>query len=339
MLRQKQNNKAVHLTSEQQRALRLLKEALDDVSPTIKVKDILEYSQTEHYAWRHWAESNGQTKEPSSAWAIFREDLPHDVILKMQANFFAGASWTEVSLLPISLLFLNAWRWRLGQEDADNLFNIKSQAEYKEAVDYFTFRQLRNFLLLLPAALYETWDTPFHESIEGLIEQEIKPYFRKRWKALGIPANIALFPEVQKEMEQAAKHRKEIRQKWIGKTHGGFRWENKSFAQRQDFQAIIEFINKAHPLWEHITVFFEDKHYDGDCVQEIKRDEKYKALSDGLNVPDELLKKVFGRKSNSGAELEPLGFAIAHAKKEFEFAESSSTVRRHYQRVNRVSNS
>ena len=157
----KQNKAAVHLTLEQERALRLLNEALNDITPAANIQDISEYPQTEHYVWRHWAERRGKPRdrinEPSTAWAMFRENLPHDVILKMQANFSAGASWTEVSLLPISVLFLNAWRSRLSQRDGARLFNINNEAEYEEAVDILTFRQLRNFLLLLPVALYEMW--------------------------------------------------------------------------------------------------------------------------------------------------------------------------------------
>lgn len=320
--------------NERERALDLLKKALDDIARDADIKDISVYPETDHYEWRHWAGRGGNpidpAKQPSTAWAIFREDLPHDVLLRIQANFFAGASWTEISLLPICLLFRKAWKFRLSQKDAGRLFNIKSQIEYEEAVDAFTFKQLRNFLLLLPIALYDTWDDPFNLSIEGFIEQVLRPHFRKRWRALGIPTKMILFPEVRKEIEEHDSRRKKFRNDWIRKTHGGFRTENQSFADKQDFPRISEFISKAHPLWKYVTEFFAQHEYDESCIEWVRGKAKFKELSSSIAVPHKLLRKVFRRKSKTSEELEPLGFAIEHAREAFKFEESRSTVRRHY---------
>ncbi len=339
MASDQKNKRQVSLTTEQERALRITKKTVTDVAQIAHIKDISEYSQTEHYYWRHWAERGKQpsalSNEPSSSWAIFKEDLPHDVILKIQVNYFFGAFWTELSLLPLSIVFLRLWRQRLSQEDASGLFNIKSPSDYEASVDILTSRLLQNYLLLLPVMLYDTLDQVPNFSVEGFIKTEVKPYFRKHWQALGIPKNFILLPELHNEIEERRKESEKFKKRWLGITPGGFR-DKKSLAlaDRDDFAAIISFINHTRLLWKYVTKFFAMHHYDEDCIQWVKGKKEYKELSAGINVPIELLKKVFKREHESALELEPLGLAIEHARKKFDLTESPSTVRRHFTRAN-----
>lgn len=291
------NKEGVRLNPAERRAFVLLKSVLNQVAQEIEIKDITTYPQTKHYAWRHWAKMFGRpplpARQPSTAWAIFREDLPCDVLLKMQSNSMPAQPGQKSPCYRSPFYILNAWSWRLGQDDAARLFNIHNLSEYKKKVESLTFRQLRHFILLLPIMLIDTWEDPFNLSIEAFIEQEIRPNFRRYWREVGIPPNIILFPEARKEMEENTARRETFKRKWIGKTHGGFRENRGGFADRKDFPNILEFITRVHPLWKQIARFFALNDYDENCIEMVQATEKYKTLSVGIAVPHKLLKTVF----------------------------------------------
>lgn len=333
MVSRKEKAKRIELEGHQKRALHLLKIALDEVASDANIQNISVYRETEHGKWRLWAETTGTlpdpANEPSTAWAIFREDLPHDVVLRMQANFYAGAAWIEVSLLPIAVLVLNTWGVRLNQSDAKELFGIDNEKDFLASVHAFVVGNLKNFILLLPIMLYDMWDDPLTLSTEAYVEQEVRPYFRKRWRALGFPKQFVLFPELRRELEQNSTRRSEFQNAWRRKTQGGFR-EKDSFDERKDFASIMKFVRESHKLWQYVTRFFADHNYEESCPRWIVDEAEFKRLSQGVSVPPHLLRQVLKKRNESRVELSPLSFAIEHARRTFEFKQTRATVLRHY---------
>jgi len=277
-------------------------------------------------------------KEPSEAWAIFREDLPNDVVLRMQANFYGGSAWIELSLLPISIQFLSLWANRLAAADAREAFEINNEVDYLEMVQALVLGNLRSFLLLVPVMLYDMWDDPLVLSVESFIAQRVRPHFRKRWRTLGFPKDRDLFPALRKELAKNAANRLEFRNAWILRTQGGAR-DKDSFDKRKDFAAIIDFIRKSRNLWKYVIKFFAAHGYEDACPTWVMGEARFKRLSQDIPVPRDLLKRVLRKSTESTEELEPFSFAIEHARKEFGFKEKRATVRRHYYALPRTSSS
>ncbi len=233
-------------------------------------------------------------KEPASATGLFKRETPNDIIIMVQINHHIGATWTEIPMLPIAILFLRLWAFRLRQGDAGRIFNIVDEQGRDEAIDILTSRQLSHCVLLLAITQFDVIGSAIYDSLNGLINQEIKPHFRKYWRDMGIPVNVELFPQLVSEIEEFKVQSKELQKNWLQKTHGGAR-NFGGFLGRPDVREVVEFIDRVQPLWKYIIRYFAAHDYEADCINRIDSDVDFIRLSGGEKVPARLLKQVYRR--------------------------------------------
>jgi hypothetical protein len=90
-----------------------------------------------------------------------------------------------------------------------------------------------------------------------------------------------------------------------------YAWDDEKYMQ------FARKVSNLRPLWDYITNFFQRERYDAGCSQAIKRLSEFERLSEeARDVPEDLLRKVFRRKSESGPKNTPLAFALEHARRE-----------------------
>jgi hypothetical protein len=331
-------NKSSHPV-EHLRALRLLKLTLGEISDRIGIKDYSEYEHSEHFIWRHWPEQQGSipVSQPSHSSAIFKRETKHDVILMIQTNHDIGATWTEIPMLPIAILYLGLWEYRLNQKDANRVFNIHDEEARQGSVDRLTCEQLSDFVMLLVVSLHDAVGRAFYDSVHSLIHKMVEPYLRTYWRSKGIPTNFQLFPQLVRESQEFDARADAFRKAWLRRMHGGAR-NFAGFPARQDVSAIVHFIESVRPLWNYVIEYFSVEDYHADCVQRIKSDIHFRALLGNSNVSDTLMKRVHRRRDSerNGAipkQLQPLGFAVEHARETFQIDKSHATVLRWYRRL------
>jgi hypothetical protein len=165
---------------ERVRALRILRRTIEDLSKEIEILDHSEYDQSEHWRWRCWTElstenSSPAPPQPATAMAIFKRETENDIIIYVQVNHHCGATWTEIPMLPLAILFLRLWRFRLCEKDADRIFRIVDDEGRHEAIDYLTSRQFSHWIMLVVITMSHAVGRAMYDSLSGLINQEIKP--------------------------------------------------------------------------------------------------------------------------------------------------------------------
>jgi hypothetical protein len=223
------------------------------------------------------------------------------------------------------------------QSDADKVFNIVDERARHEAIDILTGRQLSHCIMILAITQTDVIGSGFYDSLNGLINQEIRPHFRRYWRGRGIPVNIDLFPQLASEIEQNELRAKSFRQGWLQKKHGGAR-NFAGFLKRTDVGEIIEFIVRVQPLWKYAVRYFHERDYDAGCVEAIQSDVQFQQLSGSENVSAKVLKDIYRRKQAKQGlptpkSLQPLGFAISHARERFDIKQSNATILRWYRRA------
>lgn len=101
----------------------------------------------------------------------------------------------------------------------------------------------------------------------------------------------------------------------IKKQWGGARRKPKDFTPEM-CERFAKKTNELRPLWDTITQFFEDNHYNPGCAKMVKGHSDFETLSAVCTseVPEDLLKRVFQRQHTGGEEYWPQAFAVLHAK-------------------------
>lgn len=95
---------------------------------------------------------------------------------------------------------------------------------------------------------------------------------------------------------------------------GGPNRKSKNFNEDEDFKQFFRKTEELRPLWRFITDYFERNDYDAGCAASVRMQERFKELSKTcINVPNNLLKKIFERKASGGEKLSPIAFALEHA--------------------------
>lgn len=112
---------------------------------------------------------------------------------------------------------------------------------------------------------------------------------------------------------------------------GGSRRKGKAFGTQSESESLVTTVDSLRELWDFITDFFSTNDYDAGCITMLRGSAKFKELSRGYDVPDRLLKRVFRRQDKErNDELEPVGFAIEHARHLLGIRNLHSTVRTKY---------
>jgi hypothetical protein len=112
--------------------------------------------------------------------------------------------------------------------------------------------------------------------------------------------------------------------------HGGSRRKATQLKSPAELKELMQIIDDLHELWEYTTEFFERNDYEAGCVEMIKASSEFKRLAKQYAVPNALLKKVFKRKSSRKPELEPLSFAIEHARQILNIKLKPNTIKVRY---------
>lgn len=112
--------------------------------------------------------------------------------------------------------------------------------------------------------------------------------------------------------------------------HGGSRRKATQLKSPAELKELVRIVDDLHELWEYMTEFFERNDYEAGCVEMIKASSGFKRLSKQYSVPDDLLKKVFKRKSSRKPELEPLNLAIEHVRQILNIKLKPNTVKARY---------
>jgi hypothetical protein len=91
-------------------------------------------------------------------------------------------------------------------------------------------------------------------------------------------------------------------------------WKNE-----ENQRAFIAKVEELRPLWNFITAFFKEDHYDADCPKRLKVNSRFQDLSRACTKDfDDLIRKVFDRKNKGGKNLWPKSFALQHAARELD---------------------
>ena len=90
---------------------------------------------------------------------------------------------------------------------------------------------------------------------------------------------------------------------------GGPRRKSSHFKTNEEIKKFARKADELLPLWEFITDCFEKNSYDPESPKIVMIRSEFKELSQNCKqVPQDLMKNVFQRKSNGGARLWPLAF-------------------------------
>jgi hypothetical protein len=118
-------------------------------------------------------------------------------------------------------------------------------------------------------------------------------------------------------------------------SRGGKNNKSKHFVSDDDYKRLARKGEELIPLWEFITRFFEDLGYDAGCSAMIKRHSRFKELARPCaQIPDDLVNRVFKRKSEAGEKYWPLAFALEHARRELgiEYEYKFWTLKKYYEK-------
>lgn len=342
MHKTKQRHFVLCSTADRRRALQLAKRAITEIQDGVGIRDIEDYTASKEFAWRYWPDSTGkEVEEPQSNFAVFKDETANDVILFIQFNHETGATWHEIRMLPLAIQYLRLWKTRIRQKDASQLFNITDRRLRATTIDEFVLRQLRQSVMLFASLTSEYFNRVKYDSLFGLIEQTIKPHFEPHWRSIGIDMkSFELFPQLKEQELKFFRQSQSLRNKWLVKKHGGSR-NVSSFAYHPEFISVIAFIDLVRPLWVYVIQYFAKNAFHHDCALRIKLEVQYKQLMRGLYVSDRLLNRVFHRANSletgkTSKKLQPLGFAIEHAKEDLLIRASHDTIRRHYDHMKQV---
>lgn len=119
-------------------------------------------------------------------------------------------------------------------------------------------------------------------------------------------------------------------------------WKNE-----ENQRAFCAKVKELRPLWDLITAFFKDNHYDADCPKMLKNNSKFRDLSRTCTKGfDDLIHKVFerenDRRNKGGKNLWPQSFVLQHAARELDIERAKGqplklkTLQTHFHRACRT---
>jgi hypothetical protein len=201
-------------------------------------------------------------------------------------------------------------------------FIHQAPVELKSKVMTNLFGQMWHMLEYAPEKLNQAVGDLFFEAILKARDQD----FKKR--GVRSPDNLT---EAAKEIGNNEARRVGQR---LAIQQGGAR-DRHGFAKDVDLPLLVHFIDSVYPLWKSVTAFFAKQGYGANCIKWIKDTEPYQSIAKDFPVSDKLLRRVYRRKGEAKPELQPLGFAVQHAREALGIKWKHSTVTKHYKKARR----
>jgi hypothetical protein len=151
-------------------------------------------------------------------------------------------------------------------------------------------------------------------SIRELLE--VRPAERVQRVALLLLAGLELL-NIERDEGKTKKLIAAIMTATIKKQRGGPQRKPKDFTP-EVCERFAKKVQELQSLWDFIIEFFQREDYDAGCAKAVKELDSFKQLSTTctLEIPENLLKRVFERQRKGGQEYWPRTFALLHAQLE-----------------------
>jgi hypothetical protein len=219
----------------------------------------------------------------------------------------------EITLRPYTRTEEEQHKWEEFDKSTDIskfLQGVKNRAA--RATDHFT----KNLL------------DPLHRAVIRLAQESSIASIISEAKETGI--KLKPTAEIMRWIDDSLHAESQLIRRRVGTQLGGNRKRKGKFGSIDDLMELAETVDSLRPLWDCVTDFFASNDYEAGCIEMLKESSSYKGLAQDISVPDDLLRDVYKRKSKNAPVLEPLGFAIEHARRLLNLELKFNSLRTHY---------